>query len=279
MTETGGLLLVFAHPDDETFGVAGTMAHARERGLPVTMLCATRGEVGQIAEGVDATPETLGAVRERELRDAMAALGVHDVRFLDYRDSGMKGTPDNDDPRALMNAPVDDVAARIVRVIRERRPDSVITWDESGAYGHPDHVAIHFATKAAVEQAADAGRWPDAGAPFAVPALFYNSIPMSEFGAMMEEMRNRGIEIPDYTGDEVLVQEPPFVPNTLFDASAVVARKWQAILCHTSQLADMAPFMRMPEDLRNAFFSREWFARAFPPVPEGQMLSTTLPDD
>jgi LmbE family N-acetylglucosaminyl deacetylase len=110
---TGGLLAIYAHPDDETFGVGGTMAKYADRGVPVTMVCATRGEVGEIAPGTDATPETLGQFREQELRDAMAILGVHDVRFLDYRDSGMRGTPENEDPRNLHKDFVADNMAAI----------------------------------------------------------------------------------------------------------------------------------------------------------------------
>src|SRR3954462_9366275 len=98
------LLAIFAHPDDEGMGSAGTFAAVTDSGGNVTLVCATRGEAGQIPEPALATPETLGAVREQELRAAMAALNVFDIRFLGFRDSGMKGTVDNDNPRAFVNA-------------------------------------------------------------------------------------------------------------------------------------------------------------------------------
>src|SRR6478672_2526017 len=112
----GGLLVALAHPDDESL-VGGTMALYADRGIPVTLLCATRGEVGEIAEGTGATPETLGEFRERELREAARIMGVRDVRFLDYRDSGMQGTADNGDPRAFANADPARVVEQIVRII------------------------------------------------------------------------------------------------------------------------------------------------------------------
>src|SRR5438067_4798024 len=113
----GGLLVALAHPDDESL-ISGTIARYASR-MPVTMLCATRGEVGEIAPGTGATPETLGAVREQELRRACAFLGVSDVRFLGYRDSGMDGTPENKDRRAYVNASRDEVVAQLAAAFRE----------------------------------------------------------------------------------------------------------------------------------------------------------------
>jgi N-acetyl-1-D-myo-inositol-2-amino-2-deoxy-alpha-D-glucopyranoside deacetylase len=273
---TGGLLAIFAHPDDETFGVGGTMARYADNGVPVTMVCATRGEVGEIAKGSPATPETLGQFREQELRDAMAILGVTDVRFLDYRDSGMKGTDDNKNPRAFMNAPADAVVPGLVRVIRERRPDVVVTWDESGGYGHPDHVATHHHATAAFRAAADASRYPQAGEPWAQASLFYTSIPMEEFGRVMEEMRKRGIAVPDFGEDEEIASLPRLDANCVIDVSDVFDRKIRAMLAHSSQITPDDAFMSMPEDIQRSFFGREFFHRAHPPVGGGAMLSDLL---
>ena len=123
----GGLLAIFAHPDVETFGLGGTMARYAARGVPVTMVCATRGEVGEISPGTGATADTLGRFREEELRVAMAMLGVTDVRMMGFRDSGMQGTPENDDERALIKAHPDAVTHMLVRTIRELRPAIVAT--------------------------------------------------------------------------------------------------------------------------------------------------------
>lgn len=257
---TGGLVAIFAHPDDETFGIGGTMAHYAARGVPVTMVCATRGEAGEIAPGTDATPETLGEHRERELRDAMAVLGVHDVRFLDFRDSGMQGTPENEDARNLMNAPAEKVVDPLVEILRERRPDAVATWDASGGYGHPDHIATHHHATAAFNASGIDAR------------LFQIAIPMDEWGRMMAAMRDAGIDAPDFVSDEELASLPRVAPNCVMDVSRYFDLKMQAMLAHRTQITPDDPFMRAPEDLRRRFFGREHFFRAHPLVSNGAVL-------
>jgi N-acetyl-1-D-myo-inositol-2-amino-2-deoxy-alpha-D-glucopyranoside deacetylase len=144
------LLVLFAHPDDEAFGSAGSFAYLADRGATVTLIDATRGEEGEISDPMLATPQNLGEVREKELRTAMAQVGVTDVRFLDYRDSGMAGTEENKNPRAFMNANPADVAAHLREVIDELKPDAVLTFGPDGVYGHPDHKMISRTATAAV---------------------------------------------------------------------------------------------------------------------------------
>src|SRR5579859_473156 len=139
------ILASYAHPDDEQ-GVSGTLRMYLEQGVRTGLLCATRGEVGEIADPSLATPETLGAVREQELRTAVNILGLHNLYFLDYRDSGMAGTTENKDPRAFINANENEAVGRIVKIMREFKPTVVVTFDETGGYGHPDHIAIHHWT-------------------------------------------------------------------------------------------------------------------------------------
>lgn len=267
---TGGLLAIFAHPDDETFGVGGTMAHYAARGVPVTMVSATRGEVGEIAPGTDATPETLGEFREQELRDAMAILGVTDVRFLGFRDSGMHGTTENDNPRAYINADAEAVVGAIVRIIRERRPDVIVTWDASGGYGHPDHIAVHEHATAAFEAAADPSRFPDEGDPWRTPWLYYNAIPVDQFLELLAEM-NQG-EQPSFSEDERMNSLPRVTPNCVIDVNAHFAEKERALMMHRTQISDIEPFMKLPEATRRRFFGREYFHRAHPPLGDGTMI-------
>src|SRR5205823_5093990 len=198
----GGLLIALAHPDDESL-ISGTIARYASRGLPVTMLCATRGEVGEIAPGTGATRETLGAVREQELRDACRLLGVEDVRFLDHRDSGMQGTPENEDPRSFARADAERVAGEILGVMEQIRPKVVVTWDETGGYGHPDHMAMHRHVSAAF------GRMHEKRAADAPAALFYMAIPVSEFVRVMTEMRARGIDVGEPPGGGEAVASMP----------------------------------------------------------------------
>ena len=140
------VLAAFAHPDDEGFGPGGTLAMLAAAGSAVTLVCATNGDVGEISDPALATPETLGQVRQQELRDAMAVTGVRDVRFLGYRDSGMEGTDDNNNPSSLYQASGDEVVGALVEIMREVRPNVVITHDPSGGLRPPgprDRVPAH----------------------------------------------------------------------------------------------------------------------------------------
>jgi LmbE family N-acetylglucosaminyl deacetylase len=156
------ILAVYAHPDDEAFTTGGVLAHYAAQGHRVALICATRGEVGEISDPALATAETLGQVREEELRCAANALGLSELIFLGYRDSGMAGTAENQHPEAFANAAAEEVVARLVGHIRRLQPDVVITFDPGGGYGHPDHIAAHRHTVAAFHAAADAAirrRW------------------------------------------------------------------------------------------------------------------------
>lgn len=267
-----GLLAIFAHPDDETFGVGATMARYAAKGLPVTMVCATRGEVGEIAPGTDATPENLGLHREQELRDSMAILGVHDVRFLGFRDSGMLGTEENEDQRAFAKAHPDAVTHMLVRLIREIRPSVVVTWDKSGGYGHPDHVATYHHATAAYNAAGDGSRFPTAGEPWQPNALFYTTIPIEEFIKLGEELRKRGIEMAGPTDLSFIEGLERLAPNCIIDVADLYELKMQALVAHRTQISADDAMLQGPEDLRRAFFAKEYFHRAHPPVSDGVML-------
>jgi LmbE family N-acetylglucosaminyl deacetylase len=268
----GGLLVALAHPDDESL-ISGTIARYASGGMPVTMLCATRGEVGEIAPDTGATRETLGAVREQELRDACRLLGVEDVRFLDHRDSGMEGTPENQDPRSFANADAERVVGEILAVIQDVRPKVVVTWDETGGYGHPDHMAMHGHVLAAFERTQDK-------APSDAPAaLFYMAIPIAEFVRVMTEMRARGIEIGQTPGNgEAAESMPRAEANCVLDVSDEYELKRQALRAHKTQLDTFGPFTNMPPDLERSFFGREYFYRARPRLPDGQQINDLFAD-
>ncbi|HYM16698.1 MAG TPA: PIG-L family deacetylase [Dehalococcoidia bacterium] len=273
----GGLLGIYAHPDDETFGIGGTMARYAAQGTPVTMVCATRGEVGEIAPGTGATPETLGQYREQELRDACAILGVSDVRFLEFRDSGMAGTPENDDPRSLYRADPEHVVAALVRVIRDVRPAVISTWDASGGYGHPDHIAVHLHATTAYHAAADPARYPELGRPHRADSLFYNVIPIDEFRSLAQELEKRGISMGEAPGgDENLATLPRLTPNCVVDVSGFYDLKRRALRAHGTQISDGDVFVNLPEDLGRRFFGREYFFRADPTLADGVVLSDLL---
>jgi len=235
-------IAAFAHPDDETFSVGGTLARAISLGWRVTAVCATRGEVGEIAPGTKATPETLGTVREQELRAACAALGVTDVRFLGYRDSGMDGTPENTDRRAYMNAPDDEVVGRLAAILREDQPAVVFTFDESGIYGHPDHKAIHRHATAAFDLAAGPGA-----------RLLYTALPKSVAKMIGEQLRAAGVR-GGAAGDFGVPDE---LVDVRADVSAFAGPKRTAVAAHATQVQEWQA--HLPEEQRMKMLSTEYF--------------------
>ena len=182
------VLAAFGHPDDEGFGCGGLLALLADGGARITMVCATNGDVGEISDPGLATPQNLGQVRREEMRRAMAVTGITDVRFLGYRDSGMDGTDDNDHPDSLLQAEPGRVVAQVVQVIRETRPDVVLTHDPTGGYGHPDHITIHNHVTQAFSLAADPGYQPDpdaASSPWQPRLLYWVCFPRSNFRRMV----------------------------------------------------------------------------------------------
>lgn len=175
MTKT--IVVFLAHPDDETFGAGGTLALYARKGYDVYSVCATRGEAGTVDEEHLRGFKDTAEMRTDELMRAAKILGLKGVYFLGYRDSGMPGTEENQHPEAQISHSVDEVAGRVVKYIRELKPDIVITHDPIGGYKHPDHIHLHKATKLAFEKADDASFHPEAGAPFKPQALYYQVFP------------------------------------------------------------------------------------------------------
>ena len=174
---TKKILAVLAHPDDETFGLGGTLALYAKKGYDVYYVCATRGEVGAADEEFMQGYETVSEMRTAELMRAAKILGLKEVFFLGYRDSGMPGSDENKHPDAQVAHSVDEVAGRVVGYIRELKPDIVLTFDPIGGYKHPDHIHIQQATTLAFEKADDASFYPETGSPYKPLALYYQVFP------------------------------------------------------------------------------------------------------
>jgi N-acetyl-1-D-myo-inositol-2-amino-2-deoxy-alpha-D-glucopyranoside deacetylase len=258
------LLVAVAHPDDENFGMGGTMALLARNGWGVTIVCATRGEVGEIADPSLATPETLGSVREQELRRACHILGVDDVRFLDYRDSGMEGTPENADPRALANADPATAIEAFAAVIRDVQPDVMLTWDPSGGYGHPDHRAVHRFATAAFEQEAIHATHPR--------SLYYTALPIHLFEEMAAELAKQGISFGNDSMRERAEQLQHLPVTTQIDVSPFIEKKLAALREHATQMPADSPFQRLPPEFRDRFAGTEYFYRAVPAWQEGDPI-------
>lgn len=260
------LLAIYAHPDDEVLGSGGTLAHAAANGARVAVVSATRGEAGEIHRDA-ATRETLAQVREQEMRCSALALGISDLLFLDYRDSGMEGAPDNEHPRALVNAPAADVRRQLAKIIRTLRPDAVITFEPYGGYGHPDHKAIHRHTVGALEDAANDAYRPDLGGPWQTPRLYYHLIPRAIFREMRRRVAALGSDTSDF--DELLSQLPPEAwpedkIHVVVDVYGAADKKLAAWNCHRSQFGPDSRFRRLPESEMMEILSTEYFAMARP---------------
>lgn len=270
--EARTLVFVGAHPDDESFGPGGALAEYAVRGVRVFYACATRGEVGaadpEHLEGHD----TPGDMRWAELTAAARELGLTEVIHLGYRDSGMAGSADNEHPESLAAAPRAEVAARVVRVLRQIRPQVVITFDPIGGYRHPDHIAIHNATVAAFHAAGDAAQFPEAGPAYAPQKLYYSVFPKGFLKVAVRVLplfgqdprrfgRNKDIDVTQ------LLEEFPIHARVPISAAAL-ARKEAASAQHRSQLAGGPP--RGPlRWLMRRFEATETFMRAYPPAADG----------
>ena len=167
------LLFVGAHPDDETFGVGGTLAKYALAGVEVYYACATRGEVGSVDAALMEGYENIGDLRWTEMECASGILGLAGVFHLGYRDSGMEGTEDNNHSEALAAAPIEQVAERIVKIIREVKPQVIVTFDPIGGYRHPDHIAVHNATVMAFHAADNPAQFPEAGPVYRPQKLYF----------------------------------------------------------------------------------------------------------
>ena len=263
------ILASYAHPDDEQ-GITGTLVRYARQGVRTGLVCATRGEMGEIADPALATPETLGAVREQEMRCAAEKAEIGNLWFLDYRDSGMAGTAPNQDPAAFMNADPAEATGRIVRIIREFRPQVIITFDPTGGYGHPDHVAISRWTTAAFHAAGDPSQYADEGPAWAPSRLFYASIPRSGVRRMAELIRQYDPNGSFAGLDPEKMGMPDEEITNVVDVGDLIELKRESLACHATQMNPNSPFARMPEEMARIWGRKESFARvAGPPSPAG----------
>ena len=258
------VLAAFAHPDDEGFGCGGVLAALVSRGARVTLVCATNGDVGEISDPALATPETLPQVRQEELRQAMKITGVQDLRFLNYRDSGMAGTEENDHPGCLEQAPASQVVGKLVDIIREVEPRIVITHDPSGGYGHPDHRAMYRHVTDAYTAAGDGSAGSEGKMPWGPDALYYVCFPRREFRRMWQQMRDLGITPPFASQETDNLGSPDEAVTTTVDISPYLDTKIASLNCHRTQLDPNGAFAQLPEEMMRDNMRIEYFTLALP---------------
>lgn len=253
------LLLVHAHPDDETINNGATMAMYASLGANVTLVTCTRGEEGEVlvpelAQLSSAHTDLLGEHRVDELASAMKSLGIKDHRFLGegkklFRDSGMMGTEQNENPNTFWQADLEMAADLLVEVIDEVKPHVLVTYDEIGGYGHPDHIQAHRVAMRASEKAT----WK-------IEKIYWNTIPKSVIAEGIEKLKGTGS---DFFGAES-VDDVPFAADdslvtTVIDGNKFVEAKMEAMKAHKTQIALDGPFFALSNNLGLQVWGNEYY--------------------
>jgi LmbE family N-acetylglucosaminyl deacetylase len=273
MNKQRTLIFFGAHPDDETFGMGATIAQYVNTGVNVYYVCSTRGEAGTVDPEYMQGFKTIADLRTAEMECAAKVLGLAGVIYLGYRDSGMTGSSDNQNPASLFNAPIEQVASLMVKIIRELKPDVVITHDAGGGYGHPDHIATHNAVVKAFHAANDPAQFPQAGPPFQPVKLYFGVRPAGIMKIAVRLMpllgqnprkfgRNKDIDL-----TKMLDVKYPVHALVRLKTDSLAIRDG-ASACHASQGGGRprpGPFriFRLIESLRG---QRDYFMRDYPPV-------------
>ena len=253
------ILLVHAHPDDETINNGATMALYAALGAQVTLVTCTRGEEGEVlvpelAHLASNESDQLGPHREIELANAMKALGISDFRFLGdastrFRDSGMMGTPQNDRPDVFWQADLATSSKFLSGVIDEIKPHVLITYDEIGGYGHPDHIQAHRVAMAAAEKA----NW-------SIPKIYWNTMPKSVIADGIEKMKALGSDFfgAESADDLPFAKDDVFV-TTLIDGNEYVQAKMHAMAAHATQIALDGPFFALSNNMGLQVWGNEYY--------------------
>ena len=282
MNKQRTLVFLGAHPDDESFGVGSTLAQYAASGARVYYVCSTGGEAGTVAPEHMKGYASIKELRAAELKCAVEALGLAGLFYLGYRDSGMRGSETNKNPESLAMAPLDEVTGRIVKIIREIKPDVLITHDAGGGYGHPDHIATHNATVKAFYAAADPAQYPEAGPTFRPSKLYFGVRPAGSMKIMVKLMplfgqdphhfgRNKDIDL----ARRLAAEYPVNAVIRLKKPSVMVRNK--AAACHASQGGGRfggGPFrlLRIIDRLKGP---RDYFMRGYP-SPNGRRQEKDL---
>ena len=272
------LLLVHAHPDDESIATGATMARYVAEGAQVTLVTCTLGEEGEVllpelSHLASDQEDALGAHRQQELAAAMAELGVVDHRLLGgpgrFRDSGMVGTPPNDRADCFWRADLLAAAVELVPVIREVRPQVVVTYDDFGGYGHPDHIQAHRVTHYALALAASPTFRSDLGPAWQVSKVYWTAFPRSIVRAGIEALKAQGVD------DEFTAMDPDDLPfacddelvTTAIDATEHLPAKMAALRAHGTQVSVDGGFFALADNVGAEAFGVEYYRWAGGTVP------------
>ena len=273
-------MAILAHPDDETFGMGGTLAKYANDGVEVYLICATRGEVGEMDEEFLKGFNSPAERREYELRCAAKNLGIKEVIFLNYRDSGMAGSEHNQHPDSLFSANLEKVAEEVVQIVRRVQPDVVITFDPIGGYRHPDHIKIHEATVEAFKLSANPTYQDQLNQqPYQIKKFYYHSIPKDFLKWTVRLLRLIGKD-PRKFGknkdiDLVSIAEVHFPTHAIIHYAKVARLRDEASACHSSQGGSRVSGGLMGW-LQRILGSKDRFMRAYPEPHQGEKIEKDL---
>jgi LmbE family N-acetylglucosaminyl deacetylase len=244
------LVCFHAHPDDECIATGGVMAKAAKDGHRVVLVVATKGEKGEVPDGFLDEGESLGERRVKETERAAEILGVDRVEFLGYTDSGMIGTPENDLEGSFWTADVEEAAAKLAAILTDVDADVLTTYDDHGAYGHPDHIQVHRVGKRAAEMAA-------------IERVYQSTINRDH---LIRGLRERAAEAPEGADVPDFENAPDFgspedVITGAVDVTEFLEHKREAMRAHASQISEQSFFLQMPDDTFAYAFGTEWFIR------------------
>ena len=265
MTAPYRLLIAYAHPDDESFGLGAMIAAYVARGVEVTLICATNGERGAVKPEFLEGYDSIKALRLAELDAAVQVLGLQRLVLLDYKDSGMMGSETTNDPECLWQAPQDEVTRRVVEVMRDTQPQVVVTFNKYGGYGHPDHIAIQRAATDAFALAGDPA-YKTGQPPYTPQKLYYSTInkAMIRFGIWVTRVRGQDPRRLGRNKDIDIVKILDHVEPTHSTVEiGEYLEVWDAAsACHASQLGGR--FVRLPGPVRRRLMRRQGFTRVTP---------------
>ncbi|MEU6989189.1 PIG-L family deacetylase [Streptomyces sp. NPDC046465] len=270
------LMAVHAHPDDEATGTGGILARYAAEGIRTVLVTCTDGGCGDGPGGVkpeDAAhdPVAVAAMRRAELRASCDVLKISDLETLDYADSGMIGWPSNEAPGSFWQTPVEEGAARLAELMEHYRPDVVVTYDENGFYGHPDHIQAHRITMAALEKTAKTGL---------TPKVYWTTMPRSMMARFGEIMREFNEDMPEPDPAEAAAMAEIGLPDdeisTWVDTTAFSGQKFDALAAHASQGENIF-FLKMGQERFGELMGMETFVRVQDPtggpVPETDLFA------
>jgi LmbE family N-acetylglucosaminyl deacetylase len=273
MNEKKKILSVLAHPDDESFGMGGTLALYAQQGVEVHLICATRGEAGEVDPEYLEGYHSIAERREDELRCAANYLGLKKVHFLEYRDSGMQGSDDNKHPEAFINAPLEKVTEQVVNYIREIKPQVVLTFDPVGGYHHPDHIHIQKAAVQAFHAAGDQNFSPNGKQPYQPEKLYFHVFPRGFIRFFVRILKFIGKDTTRFGRNkdinlDILAGDQDYPAHVVINYRKVGHLKDQASACHASQLDFGGQSPSLIQWLRRISGGKDSFMRAYPPAED-----------